>query len=69
MPEGGPVTYPLFGGEGAAEFLASLTPEDVCVGGLDQGGPDQQLDELGTAAQEALAAIETGMDAFIAAQL
>ena len=33
MPEGGPVTYPLFGGEGAAEFLAPHTPEDVCVGG------------------------------------
>ena len=33
VPEGGPVTYPLFGGEGAAEFLAPFLPEDVCVGG------------------------------------
>ena len=29
VPEGGPVTYQLFGGEGAAEFLAPYTPEDV----------------------------------------
>jgi len=69
LPEGGPITYPLFGGEGAAEFLAPLTPEDVCVGGPGQGGPDQQFDELSTAAQEAPAASETGMDAFMAAQL
>ena len=69
LPQGGPITYPLFGGEGAAEFLAPFTPEDVCVGGPDQGGPDKQFDELGIAAQEALAAIETGMDAFVAVQL
>ena len=69
MPEGGPVTYPLFGGEGAAEFLAPLTPEDVCVGGPDQGESDQQFDEHSTAAQEAPAAIETSMDASIAVQL
>ena len=69
LPEGGPVTYPLFGGENAAKFLAQFTPEDVCVGGPGQGGPDQQFDEISTAAQEALAASETGMDVFIAAQL
>ena len=68
VPEGGPVTYPLFGGEGAAEFLAPLTPEDVRVGGPDQGESDQQFDELSTAVQEAPAAIETSMDASIAAQ-
>ena len=69
VPEGGPVTYPLFGGEGAAEFLAPLTPEDVCVGGPDQGESDQQFDELSTGVQEAPAAIETSMDASMAARL
>ena len=29
-----------------AEFLATLTPEDVCIGGPDQGGPDQQFDVI-----------------------
>ena len=52
-----------------AEFGAPHTQEDACAGSPDQNGPDQQFDELSTAAQETLAAIETGMDALIAAQL
>ena len=49
VPEGGPVTYQLFGGEGAAEFLAPYTPEDVCVGGtedLDAAETEQQLVQI-----------------------
>ena len=52
-----------------AEFGAPHTQEDACAGSPDQNGPDQQFDELSTAAQETLAAKETGMDALIAAQL
>ena len=52
-----------------AEFGAPHTQEDACAGSPDQNGPDQQFDELSTTAQETLAAIETGMDALIAAQL
>ena len=54
MPEGGPVTYPLFGGNGAAEFLAPYTPEDVCV-----GGAEQQFDELGTPEAQVTQSIPT----------
>ena len=42
------MTYPFFGSEGKAEFLAPFTPEDVCVDGQDGCGPDQQVDQLGT---------------------
>lgn len=38
--------------------------KDACV-----GGPEQRIDELGTAAQEAVVALETGIDALLAAQL
>ena len=61
--EGGPVTYPLFGGEGAADFLAPFLPQDVCV-----GGPEQQLDELSIAAQ-ATQSIQIAADASFAAQM
>ena len=49
MPEGGPVTYPFFGGEGAAEFLAPFLSEDVCVGGaasLDASETEQQFVQI-----------------------
>ena len=32
LPEGGPVTFPLFGVMGAYTFLAPHMPCDVCVG-------------------------------------
>ena len=41
------MTYPFFGSEGKAEFLAPFTPEDVCVGG--PGIAQQKAQELNAA--------------------
>ena len=41
------MTYPFFGSEGKAEFLAPFTPEDVCVGG--PGIAQQKAQELNDA--------------------
>ena len=41
------MTYPFFGSEGKAEFLAPFTPEDVCVGG--PGIAQQRAQELNDA--------------------
>ena len=65
VPEGGPVTYPFFGSEGKAEFLAPFTPEDVCVGGQDRCGSDQQFDQPGIAEPKA----QERNDAALAARL
>ena len=35
VPQGGPVTYHLFGAESTAELLAPYTTTDVCVGALN----------------------------------
>ena len=63
VPEGGPVTYPHFGGGGAAKFLIKV--DDVCVGGPDQSVSDQQFGKPGTTEQQA----QELNDASIAAQL
>ena len=59
------MTYPFFGSEGKAEFLAPFTPEDVCVGGQDRCGSDQQFDQPGIAEPKA----QERNDAALAARL
>ena len=63
VPEGGPVTYPLFGGGSVAEFLIQVN--DMCVGGPDQSVSDQKPGQLGITERKA----EELNDASIAAHL